>query len=122
MARDSGPHSPTDATAWIRSIAEGDPTLPYTEHTRERMADRDIASGNILHLLRYGFVLNPGQPTRAPGLFSYEVEGRTPNSGGRSVRVVVIPQVGVLKIVTMMWVDEQGSTTPRGGGRGGLSI
>jgi len=71
------------------------------------MAERDLIMGDVIHVLKHGFVLEEGQPSTQTGLFKYRMQCTTPNSGGRLVCVVVIPtQACAVKIVTVMWVDE----------------
>ena len=42
------------------------------------------------------------------GLFKYVIEGISPNSSGRVVKVVVIPDLSEkhIKVVTVMWKDK----------------
>jgi hypothetical protein len=102
--------SPGRATEFIRSIARDDPELEWTDHSQEQMAERDLLVGDVLYVLKNGFVHEEGQPTTRTGFFRYCMESSTPNSNGRDVRVVVIPspQRQELKIVTVMWIDEPG--------------
>jgi hypothetical protein len=72
------------------------------------MRDRDLIMGDVLHVLRTGFVYEEPEPATINGFFRYRIEGTTPNSDGRTVRVVVIPSGGHgAKIVTVMWRDER---------------
>lgn len=63
--------------------------------------------GDILHVLKNGFVYDDAIPASRDGLYKYEMESRTPNSENRAVRVVVIPSPSgpEAKIVTAMWAD-----------------
>jgi hypothetical protein len=71
------------------------------------MLNRELISGDILYVLKNGFVYNPGQQSTRIGLYKYQMESPSPNSGGRTVRVVVIPCPScAAKVVTVMWVDE----------------
>ena len=73
------------------------------------MIQRDLIVGDLLYLLRRGFVYDrPEQATR-PEFWKYKVEGSKPNSGGRIVRTVAIPDCvrKQVKIVTVMWKDER---------------
>lgn len=81
--------------------------MALTFHAKEQMLDRGLIMGDVLHLLKGGFVYDePEAATR--GHFKYRVEGTTPNSDGRTVRVVVIPSGDChIKIVTVMWRDEK---------------
>jgi hypothetical protein len=107
------PMPPAKATAHIRAKASSDSFLIlYTDHATEQMAVRDLLSGDVMHVLRYGFVYDAGTPATQNTFFKYKMEGTTPNSDGRVVRVVVIPAVGCeAKIVTVMWRDETGGSS-----------
>lgn len=101
------PLSARDATDLIRSKAREGLEIIWTRHVKEQMARRDLLMGDILHLLKNGFVYGKGVPATRPGCFKYQMECKTPNSGSRIVRVVVIPQPDqALKLVTVMWKDE----------------
>jgi hypothetical protein len=98
---------PAEATQQINECARHDPTIALTLHAKEQMSDRGLIMGDVMHLLKWGFVYeDPEDATR--GHFKYRVEGTTPNSDGRTVRSVVIPSGDChLKIVTVMWRDEK---------------
>jgi len=57
----------------------------------KRLAERGIFVSDVLYVLKHGFVYLDGVPALQQGRFKYEIESRTPNSGGRKVRLVVIP-------------------------------
>jgi hypothetical protein len=80
----------------------------YRGHAMHRLGERGIFTGDILFLLKNGFVHRDPTPATRPDLYRYEMESRTPNSEGRLIRVVVIPDETnlICKIVTVMWVDE----------------
>jgi Domain of unknown function (DUF4258) len=103
------PWPPAEATRQINRIS-GEPrlTLCLTEHAKQRMIERDLITGDVLFVLKRGFVHTSPEASSQPGLFKYQIEARTPNSGGRVVRIVAIPDpVRVwVKVVTVMWVDE----------------
>ncbi|TFF19123.1 DUF4258 domain-containing protein [Jiella endophytica] len=101
--------STRDATDAIRSIARsGDLALSYSLHARNRLLERGLVISDVLYALRNGFVRRPAEPTTIPGQDCYRMESRTPNSGARSIGVVVIPEqvAAKLTIVTVMWLDE----------------
>jgi len=101
------PWTPAEATLNIRAKALADPSIDYTGHARGRIHERDLIIGDVLHVLKYGTVYETAEPSSRDGLFKYKMECPTPNSGRRSVRVVVIPSPSArIKIVTVMWVDE----------------
>ncbi|WP_432417043.1 hypothetical protein [Mesorhizobium australicum] len=62
----------------------------------------------MLHALRFGNVHRAPAPATRPGHFRYQIECRTPNSGSRSIGIVVVPAKDecLLTIVTVMWLDE----------------
>lgn len=101
------PWPPGDATDRIRQYANSDPELQWTDHVMERMEERDLTIGDALHVLKRGFVYEEAE-TASRGFFRYKMECTTPNSNGRTVAIVVIPsmQKSALKIVTIMWADE----------------
>ena len=72
------------------------------------MRDRDILMGDVLYVLKNGFVLDEPRRATRPGFFKYLVESTTPNSEGRTVGIVVIPDdvACALKIITVMWRHE----------------
>jgi hypothetical protein len=102
------PWKPADATDAIRSIAkDGELTLDLTSHARDQMRQRDLIAGDLLHVLKYGFVYENPEPAKQNGCFKYKVESTSP-AGSRVVRVVAIPWSSPpeIKIVTAMWRDE----------------
>ncbi len=101
--------TPKEATDEIRAIARSDRlVLSYKLHARERLAERDLIAGDVLFALKFGFVYNDPEPATRLGYNRYRVESKTPNSGSRTVGVVVIPDKKgcLLKIVTVMWIDD----------------
>jgi len=102
------PLSPAKATEHIRSKANSALRLSWTAHAKDRMKESGLIMGDVVHILKHGFVLEDGEPSTQPGCFKYIMECTTPNSGGRTVRIVVIPAVSnSVKIVTVMWKDER---------------
>jgi len=98
-----------DATDSLRRVARDTRlSLAYKVHAMKRLAERGIFVSDVLYVLKHGFVYLDGVPALQQGRFKYEIESRTPNSGGRKVRLVVIPdaETYTIKIVTIMWVDE----------------
>jgi len=72
------------------------------------MSERDLVMGDVIHILKTGYVYKEGVPATRPGLYRYAIEGKSPNSNNRTVRIIVIPSSGAceLKIVSVMWADE----------------
>ncbi|MFK5600273.1 DUF4258 domain-containing protein [Methylobacterium sp. HMF5984] len=108
MASDQ-PWKPPEATIEIRKLAR-DERLPltYTRHIRERMAERDLTTGDVLYVLKHGFVYEAPEESTRLRYYKYRIESRSPNSGSRAVRVVAIPDINncEMKLVTVMYVDE----------------
>jgi hypothetical protein len=73
------------------------------------MAKRDLIAGDVLHLLKNGFVYDRPAPATHKGYFKYAMEGKTPNSDARFVKAIVIadPDLNAIKVVTVMWKDEK---------------
>ena len=70
--------------------------------------ERGLVVADIRHLLSFGFVYDEPEEASREGFFKYTIEGTTPNSDGRTVRLVVIPDGrSSVKIVTVMWKDER---------------
>lgn len=104
----SRPWPPAKATSELRKLAQQDFNLCLTAHAREQLTERDLIAGDLTHVLKHGFVYEEAEPSTREGYYKYKMECISPNSDGRTVRVVVIPGSKPLdlKIVTIMWVDE----------------
>lgn len=103
------PWEPGVATTEIRAIARNSGmTITYRLHAKERMAERNLIVSDVLYALKNGFVYQKPVPATRPGMFRYRIECKTPNSGSRPIGVVVIPAKKgcLLKIVSVMWIDE----------------
>jgi hypothetical protein len=109
MDKGPGQWTPANATLRINACGKSDNlTLAFAAHLHERLEERELMMGDLLHLLKTGFVYDEGVESTRESFFKYRIEGKTPNSDGRTVRAVVIPGTGCeLKIVTIMWRDEQ---------------
>lgn len=110
MAVTKQPWPPSVASTNIREIAADlQCDLAITLHAKQRMLERAIIMSDILCILRQGYVYEEAENSTVTGLFKYKMEGQSPNSGGRVIRVVVIPDQGScqLKVVTIMWRDEK---------------
>ena len=100
--------SPAKATEAIRSKIGPTLGVYWTRHAKDQMAARDLLMGDVLYVLKHGFAYEEAERATEIGLFKYQMESVTPNSGGRTVRVVVIPSMSCdVKIVTVMWKDER---------------
>lgn len=79
-------------------------SLAWTDHAKERFEQRDIIMGDVLHVLKWGTVYDTPRPGTDHGSFKYRIEGVSPNSMGKTLRVVVIPQpTPALVLVSVMW-------------------
>ena len=104
---EQGPLSPEEATARIREIAASDLDFYLTTHAKGRMLERGAFTPDILHVLRFGTVSRDGEVSSRPGVFKYRIESKTPNSEGRILAAIVIPDDGrLIKIVTVLWANE----------------
>ena len=72
------------------------------------MQERDLILDDVLHVLKRGFVYEDGEPSTREGCFTYGMQCKTPNSGRRTVRVVVVPSAKEKEatILSVMWADE----------------
>jgi hypothetical protein len=99
-----------EATDEIRELARSAQLkVSYKIHAKERLAERGLIMSDILYVLKNGFVYEDPVPSTRQGYNKYKLESRSPNSGSRSIRVIVIPDKKScsLKIVSVMWVDEK---------------
>ncbi|WP_108723209.1 DUF4258 domain-containing protein [Mesorhizobium sp. ORS 3428] len=97
------------ATREIRAIARNPRlNLTYKLHARERLSERGLIVSDILYALKFGNVFQAPIPATRAGHFRYRVECKTPNSGSRSIGVVVIPAKNgcLIKVISVMWIDE----------------
>ena len=104
------PWRPADATERLREMAQSPAlSLAYKIHARQREAERGITNSDVLFVLRTGFVTDDAVPASQSGRFKYEITGRSPNSNGRDIRLIVIPthETCTIKLVTLMWEDEK---------------
>jgi len=72
------------------------------------MEERELLIGDIIYLLQNGFVYDEPNASTKQDYYKYQMEGTSPNSGGRTLKIIVIPgSRACLKIVTVMWKDEK---------------
>ena len=110
MVRNNEPWNPTDATYALREMGRHPAlSLAYKVHATQRKAERGLLTSDVLYLIRKGFVYATATPATQHGYFKYTIQGTTPNSNGRQVAAVVIPNANTMtmKIVTLFWVDEE---------------
>lgn len=72
------------------------------------MSERSLVVSDLLFVLRNGFVYEEPEKSSLDGYYKYCVEGQSPNSGARFLRIVAIPdeQNSQLKVITIMWRDQ----------------
>jgi hypothetical protein len=99
--------TPGEATKRINACGRSDElSLHFQVHARERLVERDLTTGDVLHVLRYGFVFD--EPVLSDfGHFKYAIEAKTPNSDGRVVRLILVAGEAEIKLISVMWRDEQ---------------
>jgi len=109
MKQGPGEWSKAEATRRINAdAASHDLTLSLTLHAKDRMRERGLIMADVMHVLKRGFVHEAPEPASRDGYHKYCIETASPNSQGRTVRIVVIPGPGPsMKIVTVMWRDEK---------------
>jgi hypothetical protein len=91
LTKSPGLWSPTEATKRINEAAEHDDfELWQPVALGLTMADRGLITGDLIHLLKTGFVYEEPIASTRDGYFKYTVEGTTPNSNGKSLKAVVI--------------------------------
>jgi hypothetical protein len=109
MSSKKQPWSAAEATRLINEIAKNKQCdFARTKHSVERMSERGLIMSDLLFVLKNGFVYGEAKESTIKGLYKYEVEGQSPNSGSRILKVVAIPDYSScqLKVVTIMWRDE----------------
>jgi hypothetical protein len=89
------PLTPAKATECIRSKSGDHSEVCWTRHAKDRLRERGLIMGDILHVLKHGFVFGDGESVTQQGFFKYKMECTTPNSGGRTLCVVVIRRPGM---------------------------
>jgi hypothetical protein len=74
----------------------------------DRLHERDLTIGDVRFILMNGFVYADPESSSREGLYKYAIEGASPNSGNRSLRLVVVPDEATcwMKLITIMRVDE----------------
>ena len=104
------PWNPATATEEIRKIATGiNLKLTYQGRCIEQLQERGLIVGDVLYILRHGFVYAAAQTTTREEYYKYHMESTTPNSGNRAIRVIAIPDPirCWLKVLDVMWIDER---------------
>jgi hypothetical protein len=113
------PWEPAYATEALRKISRHPAlSLAYKVHATQRLVERGITISDMLHLLKHGTVLDAASAATRPDYFKYVITCITPNSFGREMAAVVIPdyRACTIKIVTVYWVDEQATKAGTLGG------
>ena len=113
--QNDGPEDPEKTAQNIQKMARNPrPDMFWTEHAKEKMAERNLPMTEALYALRHGAIYTARRLSTRQGFFKYRMECLTPDSDVRPVGVVVVPDFEnlCLKILTVMWVD--GGSTPSG--------
>lgn len=101
--------SPARATTKINELARN-PNCAITKctHFEEQLNDREIIASDTQYLIKNGFVYEKAVPSTQKGLWKYKIVCETPNSNGRTLGLIIIPdfQKGWIKFVTIFWVDK----------------
>jgi len=98
-----------EATKRIHDYAHNPDNVELAFHTRQRMDERGITLFDVLHILANGHILSEPEEADEPGHYKYMMCSRTPNSGSRTMCVIVIPSLRrpALKVITAMWREER---------------
>jgi hypothetical protein len=103
------PLPPEEATRRIRYAAtRSEVGIGYPWEQAQALVEMGLVIGDVLHVLkRSGVVYEPGRPASRVGAFCYSMDGTSPNSGGRVVRIEVIisPWPLVIKVNRVLWRD-----------------
>ncbi|MFZ2031909.1 MAG: hypothetical protein WAU68_16480 [Vitreimonas sp.] len=105
-----GRWEPAEATARINECAgRDDLDLWPVLWVLAWLEQQPIIMGDLLHLLSTGYVYDEAVETSMAGLyFKYTVEGPTPNSNGRTLTAVVVPNGGrKIKVCSVEWKDQK---------------
>lgn len=99
--------SPSDATDRINACAgRDDLDLWVTLEIKAWMEAHEVIMGDLFHLLSTGYVYEDPTESSISGYFKYKVEGPAPNTNGRTMAALIIPNGGRnLKICTLTWKD-----------------
>ena len=101
--------SPAKATKDINKLAR-DPlcNLSKSPHAEDRLEERTILTSDLLYLLKNRFIYELAEASTRIDLWKYKIEGVTPNSNGRTITAIIIPDFKTkhIKIVTCYWKDE----------------
>lgn len=89
---DSVPWDKKTATENIRNMSRSKNFgINYKLHARDRLTERNLIMSDVLFVLKNGFVHTNAVKSTREGYHKYAIECRSPNSGGREVRIIVIP-------------------------------
>lgn len=108
QSRHKTPLPPAKATKYINQIASSDTCdIAITNHFSEKLSERNLQMGDAMMLMRTGFIYNSPVESTQPGLWKYEINGKTPNSQNRQLGMIVIPDFdkNMIKLVTIFWID-----------------
>lgn len=106
------PLSGAVVTQVLREMVKGPlgPNFFIKQHFKERLLERDLLMGDVLHLFKFGYVYDEAVLSSRPPFYKYSLEGTTPNSEGRTVKIILIlpgEHNRDCSLVTIMWKDEE---------------
>ena len=102
------PLSPDEATDRIRYATSLEVGIGYRWEEAQNLLNMGLQIGDVIHVLkRSGRVYEEGRPSSRFGAFCYCMDGTSPNSRGRVVRIEVImsPSPMELKVNRVTWRD-----------------
>lgn len=80
------PWSCADATQFINEMGNSpELTVLTTDHADEQMDLRGLIMGDVLHVLKRGFVYAAPEEATRKSFYKYAIESKTPNSGARDL-------------------------------------
>ena len=92
---------PVEALGAIqRLLDEGDETLGYTTHARDRMVERHVTADDVIHVLRCGMVTSSSWNEVFRNC-SYEVSGRDCDRAPLAVVVALQPAMCRITLITV---------------------
>ncbi|MGR3984914.1 MAG: DUF4258 domain-containing protein [Gammaproteobacteria bacterium] len=91
--------------AYVRNTAGY--ALAYTNHAKDQIKTRSIIMSDVKYILAHGRISDEPEKTKRAGYCKYKMCGQSPNSGGREICLIVIPDPDkpAIKIITVMWRD-----------------
>ncbi len=95
------PLSPTDATNKIREIAMDSGNVAITDHTIERMQERDFSMRDLLELLRNGYVDDEPEYNAETQEYKYKIARVVDTRTAAAITIIINNEK--LLVITIMW-------------------